>query len=205
MMIQPLRSKRRWKDFDWLLLAAAACLSIVSLVEIYSSTMAQPMEKFFMRQLAWVCVGIVLLFIVAAIDYHLITDQHIGIGPPGFRVQKLGHVRAGHLSALGINQDGCGGCTRAIPLGAAKQPVHDFHADRESLHDFSRADGPRGPATRFGDRADVFAADRRGPFHPWCPAGGTVFVSIGLCVNPSGILAGSEALPEGTHFNLPRS
>ncbi|PYS40546.1 MAG: rod shape-determining protein RodA [Acidobacteria bacterium] len=75
MMIQPLRSKRRWKDFDWLLLAAAACLSIVSLVEIYSSTMAQPMEKFFMRQLAWVCVGIVLLFIVAAIDYHLITDH----------------------------------------------------------------------------------------------------------------------------------
>jgi rod shape determining protein RodA len=74
-MIEPLKSKRFWQDFDWLLLGAAVCLSMISLVEIYSSTMAQPTENFFLRQLAWVCVGIVFLFAVAAIDYHLIAEH----------------------------------------------------------------------------------------------------------------------------------
>jgi rod shape determining protein RodA len=74
-MIEPLRSKRFWKDFDWLLLAAAVGLSLISVVEIYSSTMAQPTENFALRQAAWVCVGIVLTFIVAAIDYHLIAEH----------------------------------------------------------------------------------------------------------------------------------
>jgi rod shape determining protein RodA len=74
-MIGPLKSKRFWQDFDWLMLAAALLLSAISLVEIYSSTMAQPSENFFLRQLAWVCVGVVFLFVVAAIDYHLISEH----------------------------------------------------------------------------------------------------------------------------------
>src|SRR5436190_1843073 len=74
-MIEPLRSGRFWKDFDWLLLTAAICLSTISLIEIYSSTMAQPTENFFLRQLAWVCVGLVLLFVVSAFDYHLIAEH----------------------------------------------------------------------------------------------------------------------------------
>src|SRR6185436_2727391 len=74
-MIEPLMSKRFWKDFDWLLLAAAILLSAISLVEIYSSTMAQPTENFFLRQFAWVGVGVVFLFVVAAIDYHLIAEH----------------------------------------------------------------------------------------------------------------------------------
>ena len=74
-MIGPSTSREFRKDFDWILLVAGISLSIISLVEIYSSTIAQPTENFFMRQLAWVCVGIVLLFIVAAIDYHLIAEH----------------------------------------------------------------------------------------------------------------------------------
>jgi rod shape determining protein RodA len=74
-LIGPSTSREFRKDFDWILLVAGISLSIISLVEIYSSTIAQPTENFFMRQLAWVCVGIVLLFIVAAIDYHLIAEH----------------------------------------------------------------------------------------------------------------------------------
>jgi rod shape determining protein RodA len=73
-MIGPFRSKF-FQDFDWLLLFAALLLSFISLTEIYSSTMAQSSEDFFVRQLAWVSVGIVLLFVVAAIDYHLIAEH----------------------------------------------------------------------------------------------------------------------------------
>ncbi len=74
-MIGPLKSKRFWQDFDWPLLGAALLLSIISLVEIYSSTMAQPAENYFIRQLAWVAAGIVVLFVVAAIDYHVISEH----------------------------------------------------------------------------------------------------------------------------------
>jgi len=63
-----------WKDFDWVLLAAALLLSAISIAEIHSATIAQP-ENFFLRQLAWVAVGVVFLFIVSAIDYHLIAEH----------------------------------------------------------------------------------------------------------------------------------
>src|SRR2546423_9783249 len=70
-----LLKSKFWKDFDWVLLGAAILLSTISLIEIYSSTMNQSAENFFIRQLAWVCVGIVFLFIVAAVDYHLIAEH----------------------------------------------------------------------------------------------------------------------------------
>ena len=63
------------QDFDWLLLGAAVLLSIISLTEIYSSTMNEPSENYFLRQLAWVVVGVVLVFIVAAIDYHALSEH----------------------------------------------------------------------------------------------------------------------------------
>src|SRR5436305_6293104 len=74
-MIGPLQSKRFWKDFDWSLLAAALLLSLISITEIYSATMAQPTENFFLRQLAWVLVGLVSLLIISAIDYHVISEH----------------------------------------------------------------------------------------------------------------------------------
>src|SRR5580765_8129170 len=78
-MIIPLQSKRFWQDFDWVLLVAAVGLSLISVIEIYSATMAQGAETYFVRQLAWVGVGIVFLFIVAAIDYHLIWENIRGL------------------------------------------------------------------------------------------------------------------------------
>src|SRR5262245_10075649 len=74
-MIEPLRSKRFWQDFDWSLFGAALFLSIISLTEIYSSTMSQPTENYFLRQGAWVLVGILVAFIVAAMDYHAISEH----------------------------------------------------------------------------------------------------------------------------------
>src|SRR5438093_11898309 len=75
MMIGAFAPKRLSKDFDWSLLGSAVLLSVISLTEIYSSTMTQPSDNFFLRQLAWVAVGIVFLFVLAAIDYHLISEH----------------------------------------------------------------------------------------------------------------------------------
>src|SRR5215470_10013122 len=105
-MIEPLQSKRIWRDFDWLLLVAAIALSVISLVEIYSSTMAQPTENFFIRQLAWVCVGIVSLFVVSAIDYHLIAEHIpwlyiLAVGALLYTL-ALGHTVAGSKSWVNL-------------------------------------------------------------------------------------------------------
>jgi rod shape determining protein RodA len=107
-LIQPLRSKRFWKDFDWLLLIAALCLCAISLTEIYSSTMAQPTENFFLRQLAWICVGIVALFVVAAIDYHLIAEHIpwlyiVALGALLYTL-ALGHTVAGSKSWVALGR-----------------------------------------------------------------------------------------------------
>ena len=74
-MIKPLRSKRFWQDFDWFLLGAALFLSLISLTEIYSSTMNEPSENYLLRQGAWVLVGILAAFVVAAMDYHVLSEH----------------------------------------------------------------------------------------------------------------------------------
>jgi len=74
-MVNSLRTQRFWKDFDWLLLGAAVVLSVISLAEIYSSTISSGSENYFMRQFAWVMVGLVSLFIVSSIDYHILSEH----------------------------------------------------------------------------------------------------------------------------------
>jgi rod shape determining protein RodA len=105
-MIERLTSRRFWKDFDWVLLAAAVCLSFISVVEIYSSTMAQGTEDYFLRQLAWVCVGVAVLFVVAAIDYHLIAEHipwlYILAVAALLYTLAMGHTVAGSKSWVGL-------------------------------------------------------------------------------------------------------
>ncbi len=74
-MIEPIKSKRFLQDFDWVLLASACFLSVISLIEIHSATMNEPSGGYFVRQGVWVVVGIVFLFIVSALDYHVISEH----------------------------------------------------------------------------------------------------------------------------------
>jgi rod shape determining protein RodA len=105
-MIVPIKSRRFWQDFDWILLAAALLLSIVSVTEIYSATMAQGAATYSLRQLAWVAVGIVSLFIVSAIDYHHISEHIpwlyvLGVGALMYTL-LLGHRVSGSKSWVGL-------------------------------------------------------------------------------------------------------
>src|SRR2546427_8574523 len=101
-MIGAMKSKHFWKDFDWPLLAAALFLSVISLIEIQSATMAQSSESFFLRQFAWVVVGVIALFTVSAIDYHLISEHIpwvyiLGLGALLYTL-ALGHRVSGSRS-----------------------------------------------------------------------------------------------------------
>ena len=93
-MLGEPRSQRFLRDFDWPLLGAALFLSTIGLVEIYSSTMNLPSENYFLRQLAWICCGVVALFVVSAIDYHAVSE-HI----PWLYLASLGAL--GYVLAFG--------------------------------------------------------------------------------------------------------
>ena len=63
------------KDFDWTLLAIVAAINILGLLEIYSSTHASAMAGMQWKQLIWLGVGVVVMFIMSQIDYHTLLDQ----------------------------------------------------------------------------------------------------------------------------------
>jgi rod shape determining protein RodA len=90
-VVASLKSGRFWQDFDWPLFAAALVLSVISLTEIYSATMSVQGETYFARQLSAVLVGIVCVFVFAAIDYHSISERipWIYIGSMGILVFTL--------------------------------------------------------------------------------------------------------------------
>ncbi|MFY9691649.1 MAG: hypothetical protein WAJ86_17050, partial [Candidatus Acidiferrales bacterium] len=62
-------------DFDWVLMAIVAAICTIGVFEIYSSTHASAMAGMQWRQLSWIGVGIVGMFIISRIDYHTLMDQ----------------------------------------------------------------------------------------------------------------------------------
>jgi rod shape determining protein RodA len=71
-----MRFRDLWSDFDWTLFSAILVLSAIGVIEIYSATKNSEFEQnAAFRQLIWICIGIVLLFLVAALDYHMISEQ----------------------------------------------------------------------------------------------------------------------------------
>ncbi len=67
--------RRLIADFDWWLLLAVMALVAVGVIEIYSSTIHTKYVGLQIRQIYWVMLGLVLLFAVAFVDYHLIIEQ----------------------------------------------------------------------------------------------------------------------------------
>jgi rod shape determining protein RodA len=109
-MIESLRSPRFWKDFDWSLLAVALSLGGIGLVEIYSSTLNMQSENFFLRQFVWIGVGVVLLFVVASIDYHFLAENvpllYLGATSLLVYVLLFGRTVSGSKSWFGIGSFG---------------------------------------------------------------------------------------------------
>ncbi len=63
-----------YRDFDWPLLALTALLSLVSVLEIRSATAMTKFRGFDHKQIAFLLVGLLLMFLVSLIDYHRLLD-----------------------------------------------------------------------------------------------------------------------------------
>jgi len=63
------------RDYDWWLLILLAAICTIGVLEIYSATHASGPAGLHSKQLRWLLVGVILMFLVSRIDYHLILDQ----------------------------------------------------------------------------------------------------------------------------------
>ena len=71
-------SNQNWRRFDWLLLLAIVMLSIFGVIMINSAVQGDPeLAGFPKRQAFYLAVGLALMFITAAFDYHLLRTLTI--------------------------------------------------------------------------------------------------------------------------------
>lgn len=63
-----------YRDFDWVLLGFVMLLSLVSVLEIKSATLHTKFHGFETKQIGFLAVGLLLMFLMSLIDYHRLLD-----------------------------------------------------------------------------------------------------------------------------------
>ena len=63
------------RDFDWPLLTLLGILSVFSVLEIRSATAMTKFHGFDQKQIQFLLVGLVLMFVISRIDYHRLLDM----------------------------------------------------------------------------------------------------------------------------------
>ena len=87
------------RDYDWWLIAILATICTLGVIEIYSATHGSNLAGMHSKQIRWLVLGFVLMFLLSRLDYHLILDQApilylIGIVAL-IAVLLVGHTRFG--------------------------------------------------------------------------------------------------------------
>lgn len=73
-------TRRNWRSFDWLLLLAILVLNAYGIVMISSAVQGDPeLIAYPQRQIGFILVGLVLMFIVAAFDYNFLGSLTVPI------------------------------------------------------------------------------------------------------------------------------
>ncbi|HEV2348425.1 MAG TPA: rod shape-determining protein RodA [Terriglobia bacterium] len=70
-----MKNRPQIHDFDWILLGLVGAISGLGVLEIYSSTHASAMAGMQWKQLMWIGIGILGMFLISRIDYHTLMDQ----------------------------------------------------------------------------------------------------------------------------------
>ncbi|MDE1177867.1 MAG: rod shape-determining protein RodA [Edaphobacter sp.] len=92
----------RYRDFDWVLLGFVLLLSVISVLEIKSATMHTKFHGFETKQVEFLCAGMFLMFVISAIDYHVLLD--IAPWAYGFSLLSLIAVKLVGQKVLGARR-----------------------------------------------------------------------------------------------------
>ena len=66
--------RSRFRDFDWVLLGFVLVLTLLSVLEIRSATAMTKFHGFQQKQMVFLGIGIVVMFLVSMVDYHRLLD-----------------------------------------------------------------------------------------------------------------------------------
>jgi rod shape determining protein RodA len=69
-----MRRFSSFRDFDWMLLTLVLLISLISVLEIKSATLHTKFHGFDHKQLEFLLVGMGLMFVISAIDYHRLLE-----------------------------------------------------------------------------------------------------------------------------------
>jgi rod shape determining protein RodA len=69
-----MRRLLSFRDFDWVLLGIVLVVCTISVLEIYSATLHTKYIGFHTKQLYWTAGGVVVMFLLAKVDYHKLLD-----------------------------------------------------------------------------------------------------------------------------------
>jgi len=87
------------RDYDWWLVAILAAICALGVIEIYSATHGSALTGMHLKQMRWLVVGVVLMFVFSRVDYHVIMDQALILYIIGIAallaVLLVGHTRFG--------------------------------------------------------------------------------------------------------------
>jgi rod shape determining protein RodA len=91
-----------YRDFDWVLLGFVLLLSMISVFEIRSATAMTKFHGFGEKQLGFLAVGMVLMFLISLIDYHNLLE--IAPWAYGIGIVSLVAVRVVGTKVLGARR-----------------------------------------------------------------------------------------------------
>jgi rod shape determining protein RodA len=63
------------RDFDWTLIGLAMAISTLGLLEVYSATRNTQWQNAHYKQLVWIGIGLILLWIASMIDYNWLVEH----------------------------------------------------------------------------------------------------------------------------------
>jgi rod shape determining protein RodA len=92
----------RFRDFDWMLLGLVLLLSVISVLEIRSATAMTKFHGFQQKQMGFLAVGLILMFVISLIDYHRLLS--IAYWAYGVSLVSLVAVRVAGQKVLGARR-----------------------------------------------------------------------------------------------------
>ncbi|HXU21468.1 MAG TPA: rod shape-determining protein RodA [Verrucomicrobiae bacterium] len=140
-----MKNRPHVQDFDWILLAIVGAISAVGVLEIYSSTHASAMAGMQWKQLMWIGVGILGMFLISRVDYHSLMDQApllYLVGVAGLLVVLvLGYSRLGAkrwISLGGLVNLQVSEIMKLIIIIVLARYFAEVHTDRLTLTDLAK-------------------------------------------------------------------
>jgi rod shape determining protein RodA len=133
------------RDYDWWLIAILAAICAVGVVEIYSATHGSSLSGMHLKQLRWLGIGLVLMFALSRLDYHLILDQAPALYLLGIvalsAVLLFGHTRFGAKRWLPVLGEflQVSELVKLIIIIVLARFFAEVHSDRLSLQDLIKA------------------------------------------------------------------